>query len=89
MNVICHYNESSQVEVAKLDSFAQRVHHDFSNGGLTKIQSPRRSQIQMAIDPYESLASGSLRERRKVAMRQTAVKVPGEEQPLSFRIIMR
>jgi hypothetical protein len=88
VNVIGHQHPRPKLIVPKIDAAQQRSNYELGNRFQIQIQRTLPGRVEIPVNPDESLASGKLPRRRVSPLRQTAVQIPGSENPLSFRIPM-
>ncbi len=75
--------------MAQPDSALQRRSDYARDWLLSQIDGSAACCIQMPIYPDEGSARREGARRRIRGLRETAVKVPRQEEPLTFRIVMR
>jgi hypothetical protein len=89
VDVIRHDYKRSEAIVSQVLAVEERFDYKRGDGFAPQINGTRVRSVEAAIHPRKSRAIGSFASGWEVRTRQTAMQVPGEEQPAIVRVDMR
>ena len=89
VDMIGHEHPRSQPIMAQFDSAPQRSDYGLGDSFLAQIQRTVRGGVQAAIHPHKGLAAVHTVRRRIHGVGETAVQMPGQEEPFPLRVVMR
>ena len=89
VDVIRHDDECPYFEVVQGDTLLQGINHGVGYGGLAQIYGPACGLVQVAVNPNERFTGRGFVGGWETAVREAAMEVPGEEEPLALGVVMR
>src|SRR5450759_1104156 len=87
--MVGHDRISAEFILAQQHATPQRCGHDAGDWLLSQIYGPTASRIEIPVHPDKRRARRGFAGRRIHGLWETAVKMPGHEKPLSFRMAVR
>jgi hypothetical protein len=87
--MVGHDRISAQLIMTQQHATPQRCDQQARNWLLSQIHRPTARCVQIPIHAEESRSRRELAGRRIQGLWETAVKMPGHEKPLSFRMAVR
>jgi hypothetical protein len=89
VDVVRHDDEGPKKILAQVFAANKRFDYQGCDCVVPEVKGTRMRLVKIAIHPCESFAPGDLSGWRKMRAWQTAMKVPGQEQPCVSGIVMR
>ena len=89
VHMVGHHNKCPEPVMAEFNAFEQRFDNECGDGFLPEEHRAGNCSIQIEVHPHKGFARGKLSWRRVLSVGQTAMQVPGYEEPSVFRIDVR
>ena len=87
--MIGHDHEWTELVMAQLEAALHGIADDLGDFILAQKLRPTSSRVQLSVEPHKRLARGGLVRRWVAAAGQTAMQMPGQEEPSVLGIHMR
>ncbi len=88
MHMVRHDGKCPEMVLAQFDPFEQRSNHQLCDSVLFQKHRTGSGAIHISVHPNKCLPARELMRRRISAMGKAPMEVPGNEEPLVFRIDM-
>jgi hypothetical protein len=88
MHMVRHDGKRSKIILAQFGPFEQRSNHQFRDRWLFQKQGAGSGAIHILVHPNKCLSGGEFVRRRISPMGKAPMEVPGNKEPLIFRINM-
>src|SRR5271155_892313 len=86
--MVRHDGKCPEIVLAQFDSLEQRENYQLRDTILSQEHRTASGAIHISVHPNKRLAGGELMRWRIPPMGKAPMKVPGNEEPLTFRIDM-